>query len=96
MKVTILYSMKGCSFCDMIKEEFKKNDIFYIDRDINEFEDEYDEFVEVTENEYVPAMMLLTLDDNQNASDVIMLTPDRDFQDIYEGVNLVKEYLLDQ
>ena len=42
MKVTILYSMKGCPFCDMIKEEFKKNDIFYIDRDINEFEDEYD------------------------------------------------------
>ena len=40
-------------------------------------------------------MMLLTLDDNENASDVMLLAPDRDFQDIYEGVELVKEYLLD-
>jgi len=95
MKVTILFSMKGCPFCDMIKEEFEKNNIFYIDRDINEFEDEYDTFVEATNNEYVPAMMLLTLDDNENASDVMLLAPDRDFQDIYEGVELVKEYLLD-
>ena len=84
------------AICEAIESGcLKKNDIFYIDRDIHEFEDEYDTFVEATDNEYVPAMMLLTLDDNENASDVMLLAPDRDFQDIYEGVNLVKEYLLD-
>jgi len=95
MKVTVLYSMKGCPYCDMIKEEFKKNDIYYIDRDINENEKEYDTFVEATGNDYVPAMMLLTLDDNDEATNVKLIAPDRDFEDIFEGLELVKNYLLD-
>lgn len=95
MKVTVLYSMKGCPYCDMIKEEFKKNNIFYIDRDINENEKEYDTFVEATGNEYVPAMMLLTLDDKDEATNVKLIAPDRDFEDIYEGLEIVKTYLLD-
>ena len=95
MKVTVLYSMKGCPYCDMIKEEFKKNDIYYIDRDINEIEKEYDTFVEATGNDYVPAMMLLTLDDNDEATNVKLIAPDRDFEDIFEGLELVKNYLLD-
>ena len=52
------------------------------------------EFVKVVENEYVPALMLLTLDDNDNAHNVKLLAPDRDYQDIFEGVELVKDYLL--
>jgi glutaredoxin len=95
MKVTVVYTMQGCPFCGMIKEELDKENILYIERDIFEFQDEYDEFSKVTENEYVPALMLLTLDENENASNVKLLAPDRDFEDIYEGVELVKEYLLD-
>lgn len=95
MKVTVVYTMQGCPFCGMIKEELDKENIFYIERDIFEFQDEYDEFSKVTENEYVPALMLLTLDENENASNVKLLAPDRDFEDIYEGVERIKEYLLD-
>lgn len=86
--------MKGCPFCTMIKEELDKENIIYLERDIHEFEDEYEDFVNVTENEYVPALMLLTLDDEDNPSDVQLLAPERDFQDIYEGVELVKGYVL--
>jgi hypothetical protein len=38
--------------------------------------------------------MLLTLDDNDNATNVELLAPERDFNDIYEGVKMVKRYLL--
>jgi hypothetical protein len=38
--------------------------------------------------------MLLTLDENNDATNVQLLAPDRDFQDIYEGVELVKGYVL--
>jgi hypothetical protein len=78
----------------MIKEELDKENIVYLERNIHEFEDEYEEFVNITENEYVPALMLLTLDDEDNPSDVRLLAPERDFQDIYEGVELVKGYVL--
>ena len=40
-------------------------------------------------------MMLLTLDDKENASNVKLLAPDRDFDDIHEGVEIAKKYILD-
>lgn len=95
MKVAIVYTMEGCPFCQMIKEEFEKNNLPFITRDIHEHQEEYDEFVRITENEYVPAMMLLTLDDKENTSNVKLLAPDRDFDDIHEGVEIAKKYILD-
>lgn len=94
MKVAVVYTMEGCPFCQQIKEELKKNKLPFVERDIHEHQDEYDEFVKVTENEYVPAMMLLTLDEEENASNVKLLAPDRDYEDIFEGVEMVKKYFL--
>jgi len=94
MKITVVYTMKGCPFCSMIKEELEKENILFLERDIEEYHEEYDEFSKITENEYVPALMLLTLDDDENPSDVKLLAPDRDFQDIYEAVELAKGYVL--
>jgi len=95
MKVTVVYTMKGCPFCTQIKEEFTENNILFIERDIDEYEEEYNEFVEVTNNEYVPALMLMTLDEKDEPYNVKLLAPDRDYQDIYEGLSMVKEYFLD-
>jgi len=94
MKVAIIYTMKGCPFCTMMKEEMVKENIDFLERDIEEYEEEYDESVSVTENEYVPALMLLTIDNDDNPSNIQLLAPERDFQDIYEGVELVKGYVL--
>jgi glutaredoxin len=94
MKVAVIYTMKGCSFCTMMKEEMVKENIDFLERDIDECEEEYDEFVSVTENEFVPALMLLTIDEEENVKDILMLAPDRDYQDIYEGMDMVKKYFL--
>jgi glutaredoxin len=90
MKVAVIYTMKGCPHCTSIKEELNKENIPFLDRDINEFEEEYDEFSKATQNDFVPALMLLTLDEEENATDVKLLAPDRDFNDIYEGIDLIK------
>jgi glutaredoxin len=95
MKVAVVYTMNGCPFCQMIKEELKKNNLPFVERDIHEYDDEYEEFVKITENEYVPSLMLFTLDENENASNIKLLAPDRDFEDIYEGVQMAKNYILD-
>lgn len=94
MKITVVYTMKGCPWCQMMKEELVKKEIPYIERDIHEFEDEYDEFVKLTNNEYVPSLMLATLDENENPTDIKLLAPERDFSEINEGVEMVKEYIL--
>ena len=94
MKIAVVYTMKGCPFCTMIKEELDKESLPYLERDIDDYSEEYDEYSKITENEYVPALMLLTLDENENPSDVRLLAPDRDFQDIFEGVEMVKDYIL--
>lgn len=44
-KLLILFTMKGCPYCDMMKEQLIKNDIGFVIRDIDEHKDEYDMFV---------------------------------------------------
>jgi glutaredoxin len=93
MKVVILYTMKGCPYCTMIKEELEKSNIDFLERDIHEYEQEYDEYSKLIENEYIPAFLLLTLDNEDNPNNIKLYAPERDFQDIHEGVEMVKGYL---
>ena len=93
MKVAVVYTMKGCPFCVQMKEELKENNLIFVERDIDEFEEEYEEFSKITENEYVPAIMLLTLNDEEEAENVTLLAPERDFNNIHEGVEMTKKYL---
>lgn len=93
MKVVILYTMKSCPFCGMIKEELEKNEIDFLERDIDDFKEEYDSFSEATQNDFIPAFMLMTFDENDEVHNVKLCAPDRDFEDIYDGVELIKGYL---
>jgi glutaredoxin len=95
MKVAVVYTMEGCPYCTHMKDELKKNNIIFLERDIDSYKDEYDEFTKITENDYVPALMLLTLDDEDNAHNVKFLAPERDYFNIGEGVDMVRNYLLE-
>jgi glutaredoxin len=92
MKKVILYTMKGCPWCQMMKDELKEARVKYIERDIDDHKDEYDILVEATSNDYLPALMLITINKGES-SDVKLLVPDRDFQEISEAVEKVKNYL---
>jgi glutaredoxin len=94
MKIVVLYTMEGCPYCTMIKEEMDKKNIYYLDRDIENHQNEFDEFIEETGVDYVPAMILMTLDENQEPKNVKFLAPERDFNDINEGVVLAEKYIL--
>jgi glutaredoxin len=93
MKVVVVFTMKGCPYCVEIKEILKQNEIEFVERDIHDYEDEYSAFVEAKNNEFVPSLMLMTLDNNENYSNVKLLAPDDDYIDIYEGVNMIIDYL---
>jgi glutaredoxin len=90
-KLVILFTMEGCPYCVQMKDQLTESDIDFVERDINEHKDEYDMFVEITENEFVPAFMIVESPDG-NDHKSYLFAPDRDFNEIEEGILIIKEH----
>lgn len=91
-KLVILYTMKGCSHCITFKQMLKDNEIMFYDRDIDEFSDEFDIFVELTGKDYVPSFMLV--DESESDEPIPMLfAPEVDFNELEEGLEIIKKFL---
>ena len=91
-KLLIIFTMKGCPFCDVFKGQLKENNLEFNERDIEEHREEYDMFVEITENDYVPAFMIVESSDEKPNS--LLFAPERDFNEISEGIDIIKKHLL--
>jgi glutaredoxin len=88
-KLLIVYSMKGCPFCDIMKNMLSENNIKYHDMDIDENEEEYELFKKITENEFVPAFMII----EKNTSKAELFAPSRDYNEISEAIEIIKKKL---
>lgn len=89
-KLLILFTMDGCPFCQMMKDRLDEENINYFVRDIHEHEDEYEMFKEITGNDFVPSFMIVESPDDEPVSH--LFAPERDYNEIDEGVNIIKEY----
>lgn len=89
-KILLVYTMKGCPFCEDFKQKLTENKIEFYERDIHENEEEYDMFTQITENEYVPAFMIVESPDVEPNS--LLFAPGRDFDDLDQGVGIIKEH----
>jgi hypothetical protein len=69
----------------------EESGVEYVDRDIEEYEEEYDLFVEATGSDFVPAFMLIEGVDLEKPN-TTLLVPERDFQDVDEGLQMIKEF----
>ena len=90
-KLVILFTMEGCPYCVQMKDQLKESDIDFVERDIEEHKDEYDMFVEITENEFVPAFMIVESPDTDDHKSYLY-APERDYNEIEEGVSIIKEH----
>ena len=88
-KLLILFSMKGCPFCEQIKSSLTESKIDFVERDIDDYKEEYDLFVEATDNEFVPAFMIIETDGKTHTTK--FFAPERDFEEISDGVKIIKE-----
>jgi glutaredoxin len=88
-KLLVVFTMKGCPFCDMMKDKLNENEIEFVERDIDEHSEEYDLFVEVTENEYVPSFMII--EDINGEPKTQLFAPERDYDEIDDCVKIIKE-----
>jgi hypothetical protein len=74
-----------------MKDQLKESNIDFVERDINEHKDEYDMFVDITENEFVPAFMIVESPDTDDHKSYLY-APERDYNEIEEGVAIIKEH----
>jgi glutaredoxin len=87
MKHLVLYTMDGCHFCKEFKTLLEKENITYINRDINEYNEEYELFRKA-KNDLVPGFLIVD-DVNQEKSE--LFGADIDFPTLEEAVRIIKE-----
>ena len=92
MKELVVFTMKSCPFCQIMKDKLNEQQIQYIDMDIEEHDEEYKMFMELVEgNEIVPALMVI--DEDNTDQRITPMAPDRDYKTIEEGIEKVKNLL---
>ena len=89
-KVLVLYTMKGCPWCDLMKKKLREENIKFVNRDIEKYQQEYDTFVKVTKSELIPAFMIIEVVDDEQTPRIYV--PEKDFNDIDQGVSIIKEH----
>ena len=90
-KIAVVFTMKSCPHCHTFKKMLEEANIEFFDRDIDEYEEEYDMFVEITGNDFVPAFMLIENSESEKPK-TGLFAPDRDFEDVDQGLKIIKEF----
>jgi glutaredoxin len=86
----IVYTMKGCPFCVDFKEILTNEGIEFFDRDIEEYKDEYDTFVQITENDMIPS--LLIIEGNNDNYESFLYTPEKNYNELTEAVDIINQH----
>ena len=87
-----LFTMEGCPHCQDMKKLLDESGIAYEVRDIDEYEEEYEEFQKIVENDYVPALLGVKLKHGKLVEHSAM-APDTDFQELEEALEKVKNFI---
>jgi glutaredoxin len=83
----IVYTMEGCPFCVQFKDLLTKEGIEYFDRDIEIYKDEYDSFSQITENDMIPALLIIEGDGKDYNS--FLYAPERNYDELTEAVDII-------
>jgi glutaredoxin len=84
----VVYTMKGCPFCTDFKDMIVKENIEFFDRDIDEYKEEYDLFVEITNNDMIPSLLIIEGDENYHES--FLYAPERNYDELTEALDIIK------
>jgi glutaredoxin len=86
----VVYTMKGCPFCDQFKDMLNEEGIEFFNRDIDEYKEEYDIYSEITKNDMVPSLLVIESDDKNHES--FLYAPDRNYNELTEAVSIINEH----
>ena len=87
-KLLLVYTMKGCPHCVDFKKMLDENKVDYYERDIDEYQEEYDLFVEITNNDMIPSLLIIEGDENSHES--FLYAPERNYNELTEALDIIK------
>jgi hypothetical protein len=67
-----------------------KEGIEFFDRDIDEYKDEYEVYTQITENDMIPA--LLIIEGNESKYESFLYAPERNYNELAEAVDIVNQH----
>lgn len=79
----ILFSMKGCPYCDDLKNKLEEKKIRFVERDIDEHEILYESFSKKVDSEFLPAVVI-----GKKA-----FVPEKSFKTIEQAADIIENYL---
>lgn len=82
--------MQGCPFCSDFKNMLTEQGIEFFDRDIDEYKDEYDTFTKITENDMIPALLIIEGENDDYKS--FLYAPEKDYMELTEAVDIIKRH----
>lgn len=86
----IVYTMKGCPHCEEFKKLLQKESIEFFERDIDEYSKEYDMYSEITENDMVPALMII--EGSEENYESYLYAPERNYNELNEAIEIIQEH----
>ena len=86
----VVYTMKGCPFCTDFKEMLVNEGVEFFDRDIEEYKEEYDLFVEITSNDMIPSLLIIEGDTDSHES--FLYAPERNYDELTEALDIIQEH----
>ena len=91
-KFVVVFTMDGCPYCVMMKDQLNEQSIDFVELDIDKNEEEYELFKKITNNEFVPSFMIYEKVGGKHVPS--FYCPERDFNEITEGVEIIKKRLV--
>lgn len=82
--------MKGCPFCEDFKKMLEEQHIDFYERDIDVHKKEYDTYSEITENDMVPALLIIEAHDDELKT--FLYAPERNYNELTEAVDLINQH----
>ena len=79
-KEIVMYTMGSCAFCAQLKEKLKENNIIFIEKDSQEYSDEWEYIKAIT---LIPVFPTIYIDGEY-------LVPRRDFQNVQHGLEVIQ------
>lgn len=87
----IVFTMKGCPHCTDFKKMLQEKKIDFYDRDIDDYNDEYQLFLKITENNFIPALLIIETDGDKQES--FVYAPESHYNTLEEAVVIIENHL---
>ena len=86
MKEIAIFTLNGCFHCTELKNKLRKQSIFFHDVEITKNRKLWKKIIDQTGDERVPTVFI----PNNKYGNGLVYTPGRDFQDIDEIIEIIK------